>query len=62
MKCPHCGKDAVISEVAKVNMRAYGNSVRVRSDCCGKILLVVPTTIFSAYKSVSLLQTDDWGN
>ena len=60
MKCPYCLKEANIPDHAKTNMENYGGTVRVRAECCKKIIHVVPRMTFRAYETIQSTR-DDWG-
>lgn len=43
MECPICGKELQIADKKLINMDRYDNGAKVRADCCGGLLDMVPT-------------------
>jgi hypothetical protein len=61
MKCPYCEKEVKINEVVKLNLEAYGGSVRARTMCCGSLVRVYPVLTFRCMET-DQHGKDDWGN
>lgn len=61
MRCPYCNKEAKIKEVVKRNLECYGGSVKVRTNCCGKLVRVRPIIKFACSETEQKGE-DDWGN
>ena len=60
MKCPHCNKKLVIPEVVYNNVECYGQSQRIKTGCCGKIVIISRVVAFEVFKSDA--KEDNWGN
>jgi len=60
MRCPYCSKNTIIDRVVQMNLEAYGESVKARTKCCGKIIRVWPVITFRC-DITDQSETDDWG-
>lgn len=60
MKCPHCGNELAFPIRAYSNMRRYWKVTTVVTECCGKMVRLIPRFDFEAVKSD--VEVDDWGN
>ena len=64
MRCPYCGNEAIIDQIALAYVEAYDNNAISKSLCCGGLLNVTP--VF-AYKISPVFTksgdkvADDWG-
>ena len=59
--CPHCKKQLIIPERAKLNMLNYQTSCRIAASCCGRPVLASPVTVFEVSESFTDSLEDDWG-
>ncbi len=62
MECPYCKKEVILPEYVYRNIKAYHNTVKHITDCCGKILYVEGVIKFKVTLYTGSLKEDDWGN
>lgn len=61
MECPHCGKDCVIPDNAKINVDSYNKSVIVATRCCGKPVVLSQLRMYQVRPYKGQATEDDWG-
>lgn len=57
MKCPNCEKKLVVPNRAFHNAEAYGEDVKVTTECCFTIVRIIPITTFKVERAIG----NDWG-
>lgn len=60
MICPWCDKTFTCIDAAQFNADTYSKPVKVRADCCGNAVQIVPIRTFRLVPR-SDVETDDWG-
>lgn len=61
MKCPVCEKELEVPTRAIHNVDAYGNPVRVLTECCDTIIVLEPIRRYTARKYTGDETCDGWG-
>lgn len=63
LRCPYCGKAVEIDSKAYRNVESYRNSIRVKTNCCNRLLWLSAEVVYrvSPVMSEQYDDVDDYG-